>query len=73
MDQVLSREETLRGMTIWAAYSNPEDREKESIEAGKLAEFVILEDDIIEIPLQEIPETKVLSTYNGGEKVYHRN
>lgn len=69
-DQALSREETLRGMTIWAAYSNFEEAEKGSIETGKFADFIILENDIMEIDLKKVPETKVEATYVNGEKVY---
>lgn len=69
-DQALSREETLKGMTIWAAYSNFEEDEKGSIEPGKFADFVILDHDIMEVPENEIPNTKVNATYLGGEKVY---
>ena len=69
-EQALSREETLRGMTIWAAYSNFEEEEKGSIEAGKFADFIILEQDIMEVDLKEIPNTKVNGTYVNGEKVY---
>lgn len=69
-DQALSREETLKGMTIWAAYSNFEEAEKGSIEPGKFADFVILEQDIMKIPENEIPEVKVKATYINGEKVY---
>ena len=39
MENVLSREETLKGMTIWAAYANFEESEKGSIEVGKFADF----------------------------------
>lgn len=69
-DQALTREETLKGMTIWAAYSNFEEDEKGSIEPGKFADFVILDHDIMEVPEKEIPNTKVNATYLGGEKVY---
>ncbi len=69
-EQALSREETLKGMTIWAAYSNFEEEEKGSIEPGKFADFVILEQDIMEVPEKEIPQTKVNATYLDGEKVY---
>lgn len=69
-EQALSREETLKGMTIWAAYSNFEENEKGSIEPGKFADFVILEQDIMEIPEREIPSTRVNATYLDGEKVY---
>ena len=69
-DQALSREETLKGMTIWAAYSNFEEDEKGSIEPGKFADFVILDKDIMEVPVEEIPEMKANATYLGGKKVY---
>ena len=66
----LSREETLKGMTIWAAYGNFEEEEKGSIEPGKFADFVILDKNILEIDIDEVPKTKVLGTYVNGEKVY---
>jgi predicted amidohydrolase YtcJ len=70
IEQALSREETLKGMTIWAAYSNFEEDEKGSIEPGKFADFVILEQNLMEIPESEIPNIKVNSTYLGGKKVF---
>lgn len=69
-EEGLTREETLKGMTIWAAYSNFEEYEKGSIEPGKLADFVILDTDIMTCEENEIPKTKVLGTFVGGEKVY---
>jgi predicted amidohydrolase YtcJ len=69
-DQALSREETLKGMTIWAAYANFEEKEKGSIEAGKFADFIILDKDIMKVENSEIPEIEVLETYVNGEKVY---
>ena len=66
----LSRIEALKAMTIWAAYSNFEDQEKGSIEKGKMADFVILEKDIMKIPLNQIRDTKVVSTWVGGEMVF---
>lgn len=69
-EQALSREETLKGMTIWAAYANFEEKEKGSIEAGKFADFIILDRDIMKVENSEIPEIKVLETYVNGEKVY---
>jgi predicted amidohydrolase YtcJ len=70
MENVLSREETLKGMTIWAAYANFEENEKGSIEVGKLADFVILDQNIMEIDGSKIPATKVISTFLNGERVY---
>jgi len=69
-EQALSREETLKGMTIWAAYSNFEEEEKGSIEVGKFADFVILDRDIMEVEIDSVPETKVISTFVNGEQVY---
>lgn len=69
-DEALSREETLKGMTIWAAYSNFEEDEKGSIEVGKMADFVILDKDIMTIPLEEIPEMKAYKTFIAGKQVY---
>ena len=66
----LSREETLKGMTIWAAYSNFEENEKGSIEVGKLADFTILNQNIMIVDAAKIPKTKATATYVNGEKVY---
>jgi len=66
----LSREETLKGMTIWAAYANFEDEEKGSIEPNKFADFVVLDRDIMEVPIDEVPIIKINGTYINGEKVY---
>lgn len=71
-ENALTRVETLKGMTIWAAYSNFEEHEKGSIEMGKFADFVILDQNIMEIPLEKIPKTKVLATYISGDKVFNR-
>lgn len=68
-EQALSREEALKGMTIWAAYSNFEEEEKGSIEAGKLADFVVLDQDIMRVPLPQVPETKVEAVSLGGKWV----
>ncbi|MBL4654808.1 MAG: amidohydrolase family protein, partial [Bacteroidia bacterium] len=68
-----TREQALKAMTIWAAYVNFEDHEKGSIEEGKLADFVILEDDIMEMDESNIPLAKVLATYINGVKVYNVN
>ncbi len=67
--EALSREETLKGMTVWAAYSNFEDKEKGSLEIGKFADFIILDRDIMSVDKKAIPETKVLATYINGKKI----
>ncbi len=70
MENALNREEALRGMTIWAARANFEEKTRGSIEKGKFADFVILEKDIMKIPLPEIRQVKVLRTVIGGESLY---
>lgn len=69
MENALTREETLKGMTIWAAYSNFEEHEKGSIEVGKMADFIILNKNIMEVEIKKIPYLNVEETYVGGEKV----
>jgi len=66
----LTPEEALKAMTIWAAYSNFEEKEKGSIEKGKFADFVILDTDIMKVDINKIPLVKVISTYLNGEKVF---
>jgi predicted amidohydrolase YtcJ len=66
----LSREEALKGMTIWAAFGQFEEKEKGSIAKGKWADFIILDRDIMEVAHEELRDTKVILTYSAGEKVY---
>ena len=69
-ENAITREEALKAMTIWAAKSNFEENEKGSLTQGKHADFVILDKDIMTVPITEVINTKVLSTYVAGEKVY---
>jgi len=69
-ENAVSREEALKAMTIWAAKACFEENEKGSLEAGKYADFVILDKDIITIPEKEVLTAKVLKTFIRGEKVY---
>ena len=71
-DQALTREQALKGITIWAAISNFEENEKGSLEAGKMADFIILENDVMQVPVEEIPQIKVSKTFVGGEMVFGR-
>ncbi len=72
MENVLTREETLRGMTIWAAKANFEEKEKGSLEKGKFADFVILDADIMKEAPEKLLGIKVLKTFLGGEKDYEK-
>jgi hypothetical protein len=69
-ENALTREEALKGMTIWAAIANFEENEKGSIEVGKSADFVLLDNDIVTTKENTILNTKVLATYINGEKVF---
>lgn len=71
-ENALSREATLRGMTIWAAKSSFEEQEKGSIEKGKLADFVLLDHDLMTASFEQILTTKVIKTICGGEVVFSK-
>lgn len=70
-ENALSRSDALRGMTIWAAYSSFDEKEKGSLEPGKYADFVILDQDIMRVPEDRILKTKVLKTVISGETVFN--
>tara|TARA_B110000090_G_scaffold39864_1_gene44108 strand:- start:157 stop:1785 length:1629 start_codon:yes stop_codon:yes gene_type:complete len=66
----LTRTEALKGMTIWAAYSNFEEEIKGSIEVGKMADMVILKEDIMEIDINTVTNIDVVATIVDGVIVY---
>lgn len=70
MENALSREEAIRGMTIWAARAAFEENEKGSLEKGKSADFIILSHDLMHVDLPRVLQAKVLATYINGEKVF---
>ena len=72
VENALTPEETLRGMTIWAAKANFEEKEKGSLEVGKFADFVMMENDLFKANTKQILENKVIRTYINGEKVYEK-
>ncbi|HLZ17804.1 MAG TPA: amidohydrolase family protein, partial [Cyclobacteriaceae bacterium] len=69
-ENALSREEAIRGMTIWAAKADCLEKEVGSIEPGKKADFVMLDKDLMEVPRDSVLQIKVVSTYSGGVKVH---
>jgi predicted amidohydrolase YtcJ len=71
-ENALTREEALRGMTIWAAKANFEETEKGSLEKGKFADFVILDADLMKARESDLLKIRVLKTYLNGEKVYEK-
>jgi predicted amidohydrolase YtcJ len=70
MENALTREQAMRAMTIWAAYANFEEKERGSIEVGKMADFILTDKDLMQIPNAEIRGVKILKTVVGGEQVY---
>jgi len=71
-ENALTRVEALKGMTIWAAYSNFEDFSKGSIEIGKYADFVILTNDIMTVPEEQIKNVGVVATIVNGSIVFQK-
>jgi predicted amidohydrolase YtcJ len=69
-EEAVSREQALQMLTRWPAYAAFQEKEKGSLEAGKLADLTILSDDIMKIPKPEILRTRCLMTVIGGEIVY---
>ena len=59
-EEKVTREQALKMLTIWPAYAAFEEKEKGTIEAGKLADFTVLSADIMKIPEPEILQTKCL-------------
>ena len=70
IENALTRQQAIMGMTIWAAKAAFEEKIKGSLEAGKAADFIFLDNDLMSCPENLILKTKVLGTYVNGEKVY---
>jgi hypothetical protein len=69
-ENALNREEALKGMTIWAAKAAFDENLRGSLEPGKVADFVVLEKDIMTIPGSETPEVKIRMTFVDGKMVF---
>ena len=69
IENALSREQTLKGMTIWAAFANFEENEKGSLEVDKWADFTIFSDDIMTMPIEKVPYTLPTQVYIKGKRV----
>jgi predicted amidohydrolase YtcJ len=71
-EQTLSREQAIRLYTINNAFLTFEETRKGSLEPGKLADFIVLDRDILECPIDEVKDINVEATYLGGARVYAR-
>ena len=69
VEEGLSRMQALKGMTTWAAYSNFEEGEKGMIRPGYFADFTILTEDILEVPLSALPTIPIQGVVIGGDLV----
>lgn len=65
-ENALTREEAIRGMTIWAAKAGFLEKEVGSLEKGKRADFIMLDKDLMKVDEKEILNVKVTTTYIGG-------
>jgi predicted amidohydrolase YtcJ len=71
-DQRMTRDEALKSMTLWPAYSAFQEQELGSLTAGKRADFVVLDQDIMRVAPELVLKTTVLSTWVGGKPVYEQ-
>jgi predicted amidohydrolase YtcJ len=71
-EQKISREEAIRFYTVNNAFLTFEEKEKGSLEKGKLADFIILNKDILTCGIDEIRSIEVLETYLGGQQIFRR-
>jgi len=69
IEEALTREDALRGITIWAALAGFEEEKKGSLEPGKQADFVILNVDLLKAPKESILNAKVIDTFVAGKSM----
>ena len=72
MENSINRFDALTAMTSWGAYANFEEDEKGSIEVGKDADFIILDNDLLTSDENRIPLTNIVATFLNGELVFNR-
>lgn len=71
-DQKIRLEEAIRGYTLHAAYTEFSEHKKGTVEEGKLADLVVLDQNLFEIPPEKILQTKVLMTLFNGKIIYEK-
>lgn len=69
-EEAVTREQALKMFTLWPAFAAFQEKEKGSIEPGKLADLTVLSADIMKIPESRIPATRAVMTVIGGEVVF---
>jgi predicted amidohydrolase YtcJ len=68
--EAITREQAVTAYTLTSAYAEFQEKEKGTIEAGKLADIAVLSQDIFAVPAQELPKTVSVLTLVGGKVVY---
>jgi predicted amidohydrolase YtcJ len=66
----LTRRQALGAITINSSYELHQDADTGSLEPGKLADLIILDRNVLEIPEDQIADIKVMQTLVGGKVVY---
>ncbi|HKK38844.1 MAG TPA: amidohydrolase, partial [Cryomorphaceae bacterium] len=69
-EEALSREDALRGITLWPALASFEEEKKGSLEVNKMADFVVIDSDLLHSPENRILDSKVIATFLSGKRVY---
>ena len=68
--EAISLEDGIKAYTLGAAFAGRKEKEEGSLQAGKLADMIIVDQDLFKIPASEIGKTQVLLTMVGGKTVY---
>jgi predicted amidohydrolase YtcJ len=71
-EQIISREQALRLYTINNAFLMFAEKDRGSLEAGKLADFIIIDRDLLTCPVNQVKDISVIATYMGGRAVHQR-
>ncbi|MDX1454779.1 MAG: amidohydrolase [Gammaproteobacteria bacterium] len=69
-EQAMTREEALKSLTLWPAIAAFQEKDRGSIAIGKLADFTVLDTDLLTAPIEEVPEAKVVMTIVNGRIVH---
>ncbi len=72
LENAISRQDALRGITLWAAKGNFQEKSRGSLEPNKLADFIIADTDLMHANPVQCRNTKVLQTWIGGNKVWEK-
>jgi len=71
-ENALTREDALRGITIWPAIANFEEHKKGSLEIGKWADLVVLDQDILKCREDQVASTSIIITMLQGQEVFRK-